>query len=125
MSKSRWTHDCGGTNLTRESAKTLYEHIVVIMVENGCGHLSLGQITGAVLEEDSICFACLQNMVKHFAVEGAELRKDQPPDSDGNFAAVLSALSECAHACAVDRQRPLVVSRVMSKSFGPPAVRRA
>lgn len=123
MSKTKWSSDCDCAAQTANDAKALYEHVVSVTVENGCANLKLGEITGVLLEDSSACFTCLQNLVQHFGIEGAEVQRDQPPNSDENFTAVLAALSECAHACVVDKWR--VISRLMSRAFGSQPVHKA
>ena len=125
MSEAKWSNDCDCAAQTANDAKALYERIISAAVESGCADLNLAEITSAILEDSSACFGCLKNLVQHFGIEGSEVQQDQPPDSDENFTAVLAALSECAHACVVDKWRPMVISRSMSRAFGPQPVRKA
>lgn len=121
----RWVHNCTKSSVTVEDAKALYEGLAAILVETGHADLRLGDLVGVLLGEDCICFACLSNLVRHFAAEGCELREDLVPNCEENEVAVLSALSECAHALAIDRQRPLVASKVLAQALEVPPEAKA
>lgn len=109
----------------RQGAMLMYRTAVSLIVEHDCAHVKLSDLVRVYLEDEDACFGCLQNLVEQFAVEGVELRRDMPPDCENNYIAVLSALSECAHACMVDAHRPVVTSQVMSQAFGPQPIRKA